>query len=38
MHFERAWRKLDQCLSLSEIIRRPNHGMSQLDDSQATGT
>ena len=28
MHMEREWRKLDQCLSLSLIIRRQNHGMS----------
>ena len=25
---EREWRKLDQCLSVSLIIRRQNHGMS----------
>ena len=30
--------KLKQCLSLSVTTRRQNQGMSQLDNSQATGT
>ena len=38
MHLDREWQKLDQCLSLSQIIRRQSHGMSSMDNSQATGT